>query len=1053
MGASFGLREPILTRLGSQVAGTVIALAAIAVSPGSAGAQVIPDATLNTESSTITSDTLVQGTLADLIEGGAIRGGNLFHSFLEFNINEGQRVYFANPEGIESILSRVTGNNPSNIFGTLGVNGTADLFLINPNGIVFGENAVLDVGGSLTATTASGVQFGDAGQFSAVEPDIPAATLNIDPSAYFFSAFQPGTIVNRSVRSDLIDGTASGLRVPNGENLTLLGGNIAVEGGNLRANGGRIQLGAVESNGVITLNGDGILRFPEEMLRGNIEIRDQASILSIAENGGGINLIGKDISIINNNVVGIGILGDPDNNDGQAGDLVIQATGDVRMDNQNLVTNQVIRSGFGKAGDIRITATNFEVTNETELIAATFGEGDSGDLYVDAENRITLDNGGFIFNFVIAGAEGQTGNINLTADLLEIFNGSRINASTFGQGNAGNVNIQVESLQVINDGQIASTTRSNGDSGNISIKAQDEILLSNSLIITEVVEGLGNGDGGDINIETKILEVIDGSAILADTENIGDAGNINITASESMTLAGEGSGFLNPDSITPSQISSTVERGAVGEGGNIVINTNNFFMLDDTFISASTAGQGNAGDIIIRAANETILSNALIITEVVEDSGNGDAGNINIETRVLELLNGSALLADTENLGNAGNLNITAFEKITLAGQGPGANDPSQIVPSQITTTVDPRAVGSGGDLTINTGVLSITDSGFIRTSTFGQGIAGNMIINADVINLDNGAEISAFTRSSEDAGTISIFAREAIIVRGQDDSSPSQITSASLGDATGNGGAVFIASPMVLLINGGIISAVSEATGIAGRIDLATDRLEISDGSIETNAAQASGGDISVNASRSNPRGIVVLSGDGDITTDSFGNGGNIMLISIVIAFEDSDILARSADARGGNITLGPFFSSTLPIGAEPSPENNGRVDVSADGQLESGVITTPDTDIVQNSLSQLTDLNIDPTSLVAGSCIARITNNQGSFVVTGSGGLPIRPGDSDPSAYPTGEVQAIPDTTEVVWQPGDPIVEPTGVYELSSGRLVLSRECDESYEPFALH
>ncbi|TVP65213.1 MAG: filamentous hemagglutinin N-terminal domain-containing protein, partial [Leptolyngbya sp. LCM1.Bin17] len=133
-------------------------------------AQITPDATLGTEASLVSPGVEVRGTVADLIEGGAVRGSNLFHSFLEFNVDAEQRLYFANPTGIEAILSRVTGGNPSNIFGTLGVDGAADLFLINPNGLVFGEDAVLDVQGSFYASTAEAFPLGD-GVYSATEPE------------------------------------------------------------------------------------------------------------------------------------------------------------------------------------------------------------------------------------------------------------------------------------------------------------------------------------------------------------------------------------------------------------------------------------------------------------------------------------------------------------------------------------------------------------------------------------------------------------------------------------------------------------------------------------------------------------------------------------------------------------------------------------------------------------------------------------------------------------------------------------------------------------------
>ncbi|NEN95609.1 MAG: filamentous hemagglutinin N-terminal domain-containing protein, partial [Moorea sp. SIO3I7] len=106
----------------------LISSTAWAVFQTAAHSQIIRDQTLGIEHSIVTPQ-----EFRDLIEGGAIRGSNLFHSFLEFNVNEGQNVYFANPDGIANILTRVTGGSRSQIFGTLGVDGPANLYLINPN--------------------------------------------------------------------------------------------------------------------------------------------------------------------------------------------------------------------------------------------------------------------------------------------------------------------------------------------------------------------------------------------------------------------------------------------------------------------------------------------------------------------------------------------------------------------------------------------------------------------------------------------------------------------------------------------------------------------------------------------------------------------------------------------------------------------------------------------------------------------------------------------------------------------------------------------------------
>ncbi|MEQ8964003.1 MAG: filamentous hemagglutinin N-terminal domain-containing protein, partial [Coleofasciculus sp. C2-GNP5-27] len=189
-------------------------------------AQLIPDDTLGTENSIVSP----QGA-RDLIEGGAKRGSNLFHSFSEFNVNVDQRVYFANPDGIANILTRVTGDNRSNIFGTLGVDGNAHLFLLNPNGILFGNDAQLDVAGSFVASTADGIKLGNDGVFRATNPQ-DSQLLAIQPGVLFLDALrqQQAEIRNQG-----------NLSVGTGQTLTLAGDRV-MSTGSLTAPGGTIQV-------------------------------------------------------------------------------------------------------------------------------------------------------------------------------------------------------------------------------------------------------------------------------------------------------------------------------------------------------------------------------------------------------------------------------------------------------------------------------------------------------------------------------------------------------------------------------------------------------------------------------------------------------------------------------------------------------------------------------------------------------------------------------------------------------------------------------------------
>lgn len=157
-----------------------LSLGIIAVSiPLPASAQLNPDNTLGNESSIVVPlDS--NGLPIDAIGGGAIRESNVFHSFEEFNVDLGRIAYFLNNDNnLQNIVTRVTGNNPSNILGTLGIfnlrgiTSNPNLYLINPNGVLFGEQARLDLRGSFVATTADKIEFGKEKFFSATNPEIP----------------------------------------------------------------------------------------------------------------------------------------------------------------------------------------------------------------------------------------------------------------------------------------------------------------------------------------------------------------------------------------------------------------------------------------------------------------------------------------------------------------------------------------------------------------------------------------------------------------------------------------------------------------------------------------------------------------------------------------------------------------------------------------------------------------------------------------------------------------------------------------------------------------
>ncbi|NJL19833.1 MAG: filamentous hemagglutinin N-terminal domain-containing protein [Leptolyngbyaceae cyanobacterium SM1_3_5] len=262
-----------------------LALNIFLMQSGSAVAQIVEDGSLP-ESTRITD----RGQTIE-ITGGTRRGDNLFHSFDRFSVPEGQAAFFNNDLAIENIFGRVTGSERSRIDGLIQANGSANLFLLNPNGIIFGENARLDIGGSFVGSSATSLRFADGTEFSAVNPQAsPLLTVSV-PIGLQFGRSNPGQIRVQGTGNGLFLNSPDdpsvnrrdrpvGLEVNSGETLALVGGGLSLQGGNLTAAGGRIELGSVDRGQVAltpTASGwrlgyDGIDRF------GDIRLSQAASL-------------------------------------------------------------------------------------------------------------------------------------------------------------------------------------------------------------------------------------------------------------------------------------------------------------------------------------------------------------------------------------------------------------------------------------------------------------------------------------------------------------------------------------------------------------------------------------------------------------------------------------------------------------------------------------------------------------------------------------------------------------------------------------------------------
>ena len=691
-------------------------------------AQIEPDNTLGNENSQVIPDQNINGLPADLIEGGATRGQNLFHSFSQFNIESGQGAYFANPEGIANIFSRVTGNDVSDILGTLGVNGIADLFLINPNGIIFGENASLDLNGSFSATTADAIQFSDRGFFSAANPDEPPL-LTVRPSAFFFNETNSGTIENISFAPttavDIFERSLFGLVVPNGESLLLVGGEIAVDGGELNALDGRIELLSIADQGTVELDtaqDNPSLEFPTQLQLADISISNDAFINTSNEGGGAINLQGKNISIGGESRVFANTLGDLDGN------------------------------GIAINVDQSLSIAN------SSILAATVGQGDSGDININANSFSVLEgsqlNTSVVFS-ALANNFRQAGNINITAQEVTFDGGfafSRLERGTTGRG--GDINITTDSLLVTgippelvenNIGQLVTATFGEGDAGNLTIDATGDVVFDGlrSDVFTLVAGDFVNlrplaiGDGGDITINSDSLTVKNQSRLVSRTEGEGNAGDISINTN-SLTIA------------NGSQLLSEVDGLAIGDAGDIEIKTQSLDISARGQINARTAGNGNAGNIDIVASDRITLTGIegeedtevqTAITNQLLGSANVAAGTITISNGDfstaprLEISNGANITAIAGVGEDAGNINLIDLETLLLRNN------------SFISTTAGIEGTGGdGGNITIDTDFL-ITfpeENNDIIANAF-EGRGGSIQINAfGIFGLETSTQLTS---------------------------------------------------------------------------------------------------------------------------------------------------------------------------------------------------------------------------------------------------------------------------------------------------------------------
>jgi filamentous hemagglutinin family protein len=998
-------------------------------SPSSA--QIVPDTTLPVNS-IVTPDGDIQ-----VITGGTPAGSNLFHSFTEFSVPTGGTAYFNQGNTLQNIFTRITGINPSNIDGILQANGSANLFLLNPNGIIFGANAQLNIGGSFFASAGDRIQFSDRTEFHANPGDNPPLLTVSSPIGLQLGS-DPGNIALNGTR----------LEVPPGQQLALVGDNLAIAGAQLRTPSGTINLTAesttLSAGASVDVSGSagGKIRIESPELTLTDKSRIVADTLGTGT-GQGIEIAAERIQLSNLSFISASTFGP-----GTGGLLTIEATESILMNGKN---------DFEATLDRILNNQIVEHPEEigTGIFAITFGQGNGGNLTITTP-FLHLSEAAFISTATLN--EGAGGNFTVNAGHIHLIE-SELFADTLGNGDASQVTIRAQTLKLENGGAIAASTFAGGQGGSITITASESLEAIGTSATGRFNSGIfanayinATEPAGNINLQSRQVSLRDGAHISATTFSPVSGGTVTITAPE-IEVSG-----ISTDGKFLSSIETQSQSG--GQAGNVTLNGRSLIVRDGAIVSTSTLGTGDGGNLTIQATDfveltgtgtfnltQSVLGGTFETNQLQDglftvSSGSGNAGNLTLETGRLSLSNGAHIATSTLTQGEGGTLTIRATDRISLqgaylltgtAGRGQAGDifidtgdlllrNRSEIIASTI-------ASGSGGNIQINASesVQLQNQSSLISTSE-GPGSAGYVLIQTGQLNLQNQSFISTFaTDDGNNAGFLGIAASESVELQGN---SALETVTWGIGDA----GFLQIETPSLLLDNSRI-TVSAQGTGEAGNLNIASDRLSLNHAVLLGIAASGRGGNVQLEVNE-----LLTLRQGSAISAEALGtgDGGNVAVTTDAIALlENSRIRANAVEGIGGNIqifTQGLFESPESQITASSSQGIDGVVSVKTpDLQPTQGLIALP-----------IEMLNI--TNLVFEEC--GIGASQSEFIVTGRGGLPPSPTDpfnGDRILEDLGRGLPDPDLTQqpspgAPIPPRPPLVEANTWAIAPNGQLILT-------------
>jgi filamentous hemagglutinin family protein len=916
-------------------------------------------------------------------------GSNLFHSFGSFNVGAGNTANFCNGcgaaplVGIQNILGRVTGEGGppqvSNIFGTIQTTGfgTANLFLMNPAGWIFGPTAQLNVGGSFHATTANYVGLADGTRFNSVPSSADNLLTTASPVAFGFLTSNPAPI---DVRTGVFDSGAAlanryknVLQVPVGQTISFVGGtvNVGAAGsppqGFVWAPGGRVNLISVASPGEASFNNDRSINVGGFAQLGDINIKGNSFIdaKNVFIRSGRLTI--EDATVFPGLLFNNGVPG-------------AQAPDGGGVD-------------IGVSGEVKITATGASVVNQpgvqvfagsSRLVVQGPVQGDVPSVHIDA-NAVSLSGPNAVIIALRFGPEKlNSPDIKINTQALSVKDGARIELQNFYQGSGGSLTINADTITIANDVNSTSAT---------GIRAQSRFHptygVFNTFGSSAFLSSLTNGNSGSIALNSDNLTIRGPAAISTDSFAFGNSGAITLNTRNALFT---GLGTISSQS------------GLAGNTGDITIRATGQIQMQDGFrVTATTGGSGNAGTVSVIAGGpvEMVGTDTRITSTTVQAADNDPA------------LTAFARLYDTFFRLTRGIRTLDYPSLRQALGIAPHNGDLMNVLAAlnkQGLAAVAKTTPGDAGKIVITAPSLTMNGNTRIETSTGGDGNAGAVVADLGSLFLNNGAAIRSasgttlpppsglFRLGAGNAGTVTITTSDQMSISGRSPTTGSGSSISTTTQGAGNGGDIVLNSAgTVQISNGGIVTADSTGAGLAGNITInAGNQIVMTDGSVSTRAVTSDGGNITLNAPN-----LIQLT-DSQVTTSvesGVGTGGNIRIDPQALILNNSNILANAFGGPGGNINI---IADVFLV------NSNGQFPTSLTGIVDaSSALSTPGTvnieatfTNVEGTVTLLPETPLKATELLRAACAARFAGGKtSSLVVGGRDGLPPQPGDLLPS------------------------------------------------------